>query len=168
MDKAIKNNAAARKMGRVKFLGEVMDDFVATAWAHKYGNMEARAATIANAAANANLKKEGYKVAKAIGQYARYGVAPSNIKMQVDERTGRPVSSTWSYSSQSGGDSSALELDYMADRALELIGRKTFGQDWDRLNATDKNEFASIVSNGGDDILKNRLNLRTDKDVSDQ
>ena len=139
VDKAIKANEAARKISRVRFLGEVMDDFVATAWAHKYGNMEARAATIANAQANANLKNEGYKVAKAIGQYSRYGVSEGNYskeeqkdpvtgKTKKDPVSGKDLPPIRSYSAQKGGDMSAVELDYMADRAFELIGRKKIGR----------------------------------------
>jgi len=47
-------------------IGESIDDFLTTAWAHKYGNLEAK--EIARANASANEKAESYKIARAVGQ----------------------------------------------------------------------------------------------------
>jgi len=47
-------------------VGEAIDDFLTTAWAHKYGNLEAKQIALANA--SANEKAESYKIARAVGQ----------------------------------------------------------------------------------------------------
>ena len=138
IDKSIEKNKAARKASRARFLGEVMEDFITTSWAYKYGNQEVQAAAVANA--TANQKQEAYKVAKAVGQYARYG-----------------VSTPYGQGAAKVQGAGAEELDYMADRSTQLIGRKTFGQDWDTLKTKDKEEFLLILSQGGDEVLKKEL-----------
>ena len=132
IDKSIDRNKAARKASRARYLGEAMEDFITTSWAYKYGNQEVQAAAVANATANEKL--ESFQVAKAVGQYSRYNV-------------GAPI----------GKGASNEDLDYMAERSLQLIGRKTFGQDWDTLNTANKEEFILIVSQAGDDVLEREL-----------
>ena len=66
VQKAMDNVKADRKAARARMLGETIDDFLTTAWAHKYGNLEAKQITLANA--SANEKSESYKVARAVGK----------------------------------------------------------------------------------------------------
>ena len=128
VDKVIKDNDAARKANRAKFLGEVMDDFITTSWAYKFGNKEVQNAAVANSVAN--QKAETYKIARSVGQYARSGV----------------------------GDAPAEDLDFMSERSLQLLGRETFGQGWDTLRKDEKDEFILVVSGGGGDAIARQLN----------
>ncbi len=107
IQKAMDNAKAERKAARARMVGEAIDDFLTTAWAHKYGNLEAK--QIARANASANERAESYKVARAAGQ----SVAPS-------------------------GDG-----DFMANRTVELLGQKTFGNRWFTMNDQEKLEFSS-------------------------
>jgi len=66
IQKAMDNAKADRKAARARMIGESIDDFLTTAWAHKYGNLEAK--EIARANASANEKAESYKIARAVGQ----------------------------------------------------------------------------------------------------
>ncbi len=66
VQRAINNAKADRKASRARMLGETMDDFLTTAWAHKYGDLEAKEIVLASAAARE--KAESYKIARAIGQ----------------------------------------------------------------------------------------------------
>ncbi len=128
VDKVIKDNDAARKANRAKFLGEVMDDFITTSWAYKFGNKDVQSAAVANSVAN--QKAETYKIARSVGQYARSGV----------------------------GDAPAEDLDFMSERSLQLLGRETFGQGWDTLRKDEKDEFILVVSGGGGDAIARQLN----------
>ena len=134
VDKVIKNNDAARKANRAKFLGEIMDDFITTSWAYKFGNKEIQSATVANSVAN--QKAETYKVARSVGQYSRSGV----------------------------GDAPSADLDFMSERSLQLLGRETFGQGWDTLRKDEKDEFILVVSGGGGDAIERELNLARGSD----
>jgi hypothetical protein len=66
IQKAMDNAKADRKAARARMIGESIDDFLTTAWAHKYGNLEAK--EIARANASANEKAESYKISRAVGQ----------------------------------------------------------------------------------------------------
>ncbi len=129
IDKVIKDNDAARKANRAKFLGETMEDFITTSWAYKFGNKEVQSAAVANSIANE--KAETYKIARSVGQYSRAGVA----------------------------DAPAEDLDFMSERSLQLLGRETFGQGWDTLGKKEKDEFILILSGGGGDAIERELNL---------
>lgn len=107
VQKAINNVKADRKAGRARMVGEAIDDFLTTAWAHKYGNLEAKQIALANA--SANEKAESYKIARAVGQ------------------------SVASYA----------ERDFVANRAVDLLGQKTFGNRWFTMNEQEKLDFSS-------------------------
>lgn len=126
VDNAIKRAKGLRKASRVRMLGEVMDDFLTTAWAHKFGDLEAQ--HIALASASANEKAESYKVAKAVGQSTR----PTERVVGMGGIT-TPVK---------GVD---VPKDFTVDRTLELIGRKTFGGNWDTLSESDKTKFTKFL-----------------------
>lgn len=137
VDKAIKERAEVRKRNRIAFLGESLGDFITTSWAYKYGNLEAQSAARANANANASLGREDFKVAKAVGQYS-----------SATLYSGRPGITV--------GPMQADNLDYMGSRALDLLGRKTFGNTWENMPDRDKNDFAMVISQteNGDKLLK--------------
>ncbi len=116
VQKSIDDINLARKQNKVRFLGEVMDDFLTTAWAHQYGDQEAK--EIALARAGANEKAEAYKVQRAIGQ---------NIRTD-----------------------SLSNSDFMRDRSIELIGRRTFGNKWDSMGEQEKYEFIEKFANEKD------------------
>jgi hypothetical protein len=118
-----------RKSSRVRMLGETMDDFITTAWAQKYGNLEAKKITLANA--SANEKTEAYKIAKAVGESHR----------PVEREAGPGLG----YRGVSQLDRSN---DFMIDRTIELMGSKTFRSDWDSLPESDKVKFANFLSRG--------------------
>lgn len=42
----------------------------------------------------------------------------------------------------------SFHYDYMSQRSLDLIGRKTFGDSWDTMSSADKSEFTQMVSGG--------------------
>ncbi len=107
IQKAMDRAEADRKAARARMIGEAIDDFLTTAWAHKYGNLEVKKIALANA--SANEKAEAYKVARAVGQ----SVAPSG------------------------------DRDFMANRTVELLGQKTFGNRWFTMNEQEKLEFSS-------------------------
>lgn len=107
IQKAMDNVKADRKAGRARMVGEAIDDFLTTAWAHKYGNLEAKQIALANA--SANEKAESYKIARAVGQ------------------------SVASYA----------ERDFVANRAVDLLGQKTFGNRWFTMNEQEKLDFSS-------------------------
>ena len=107
IQRAMDNVKADRKAARARMIGESIDDFLTTAWAHKYGNLEAK--QIAQANASANEKAESYKVARAVGQ---------SVTTSVDR-------------------------DFMANRTVELLGQKTFGNRWFTMNEQEKLEFSS-------------------------
>lgn len=119
VQKAIDRAKADRKAGQIRFLGEVMDDFLTTAWAHKYGDLEAK--EIALARASANEKDESYKVSRAIGQ---------NIRTDPKGTMGN--------------------LNFMRDRSLELIGKRTFGPSWDSMSEQEKYDFTERLTNTKD------------------
>lgn len=119
IDKATQRAKADRAAGRAKFLRETMQDFMTTAWAHKYGNREAQAASIASSLAH-EKKAEAYQVSRAIGEH-----------MVVKSREAK-ISS----------------VDYMAKRSIELLGRRTFGTSWNSMSDKDKGEFFQVISNG--------------------
>jgi len=102
-----------RRKGRALFLGGALTDFVANAWAHKYGNKEAQKAVLAGTVAN--QKAELYIVSRALGQYQR----------------GSPV---------------VTDLDFMSQRSFDLLGRKTFKDQWGNISQEDKNRFANLLS----------------------
>lgn len=116
VDDQRKRAAGIRKASRARFLSGVMDDLLATSWTYKYGNAETQAISLANG--TANQKMESYKVAEAFGQ---------------------------SYKETLGG-SQPGDLDFMADRSLQLLGRETFGSSWDSMSNIDKIEFTQLVS----------------------
>ncbi len=116
VDDQRKRAEGQRKASRARFLGGVMDDILTTAWAHKYGDTEAKAISLANA--TANEKTESYKIARALGE---------------------------SYKATLGGSQPGA-LDFMADRSVQLLARETFGSSWDSMNERDKIEFTQLVS----------------------
>jgi len=81
VQKAINNVKADRKAGRARMVGEAIDDFLTTAWAHKYGDLESKKIALANA--SANEKAEAYKISRAVGQ----SVASSLSRDFIDNRT---------------------------------------------------------------------------------
>ena len=107
IQKAMDNAKADRKAARARMIGESIDDFLTTAWAHKYGNLEAK--EIARANASANEKAESYKISRAVGQ---------SVTTSVDR-------------------------DFMANRTVELLGQKTFGNRWFTMSEQEKLEFSS-------------------------
>ncbi len=120
VQKSIDKAKAIRKASRTNFLGEAMDDFLTTAWAYEYGNLEAK--QIALARASANEKAESYKVSRAIGQ---------NIRSD-----------------------SLSNADFMRDRSLELVGRRTFGSAWDTMGYQAKDEFIEQLTKTGSVIKR--------------
>jgi len=107
IQKAMDNVKADRKAARARMIGESIDDFLTTAWAHKYGDLEAKQIALANA--SANEKAESYKISRAVGQ---------SVTTSVDR-------------------------DFMANRTVELLGQKTFGNRWFTMNDQEKLEFSS-------------------------
>lgn len=69
VQKQIDKAKTQRKASRIRFLGEAMDDFLATSIAHKYGDLEAKEIALANSEANQRI--DSYKVSRAIGQSVR-------------------------------------------------------------------------------------------------
>lgn len=137
-DKAIKTQKTVRGTQRAKFLGAAMDDFINTAWAHKFGNIEARAAMRGLAESN--------KVRRALGQYA--GAQAEGPK------------SRW-LNNKPSGKFAVTDLDFMAQRSLDLLGRETFGANWNTLSDADKVKFSELVSTGAKKSdIKNYLNGR--------
>jgi hypothetical protein len=107
IQKAMDNVKADRKAARARMIGESIDDFLTTAWAHKYGDLEAKQIALANA--SANEKAESYKISRAVGQ---------SVTTSVDR-------------------------DFMANRTVELLGQKTFGNRWFTMSEQEKLEFSS-------------------------
>ncbi|MDX9738834.1 MAG: hypothetical protein RBT33_00510 [Candidatus Dojkabacteria bacterium] len=126
--KAVTTQKAIRKSQRAMFLGAAMEDLVTSAWAHKYGNLEARAAIYGASVAN---RAESYKIERALGQFGASHKEDGVSKLQG---TGAP------------GRFSPKDLNFMADRSTDLLGSKTFGSNWNTLSDSDKAEFASQVS----------------------
>lgn len=124
-----------RKASRVRMLGETMDDFLTTAWAQKYGNLEAKKITLANA--SANEKTEAYKIAKALGESHRPVERKTDLGMRYRKSS--------EYSKVGQLDRSN---DSMIDRTIELMGRKTFRSNWDSLPNNDKVKFENILTRG--------------------
>ena len=120
---AIDDQRATRKATRAAFLGSFMMDYVTTGWAQKYGNAEIKAGGVANTVANS----EAYKVSRAVGQLTK--------TEQTDAFPTR-------------GTSYPNELDYMSQRSLDLLGKKTFGDRWNTMSSEDKSEFTMILSGG--------------------
>lgn len=126
----IKKRHMIRKSQRAKFLGAAMDDFINTAWVHKYGNLEAKAAIRAGIIAKES--EERYKVAKAMGEYAG---TQTEAPKTIPQRNAIP------------GRFAVGDKDFMANRSLDLLGRKTFGElAWSRLSNSDKDDFTHLVS----------------------
>ena len=126
---SIDDAKATNKASRIRFLGEMMDDFLTTSWAHEYGDLEAKQIMLARA--SANEKDEKYKVSRAIGQ---------NIRTET-----------------------LMNVDFMRDRSLELIGRRTFGSAWDTMGNQEKADFTNRLTNSGAFIKKDP---KTGKDMA--
>ncbi len=128
VQKAADRAKAIRKASRVRMLAEATDDFLTTAWAHKYGDLEAKRITRANASANERV--ESYRVSRALGQSLR----------PVERKTGLGITTP------------IVELDrtndFMVDRAVELIGQRTFGSRWSTLPEDKKAKFSEYITKG--------------------
>jgi len=107
IQKAMDNVKADRKAARARMIGESIDDFLTTAWAHKYGDLEAKQIALANA--SANEKAEAYKISRAVGQSV----------------------------------ASSLSRDFIDNRTVESLGRKTFGNRWFTMDEQEKLKFSS-------------------------
>lgn len=125
----IKKNKGIRSTSRARFMGAVMEDFIATAWAQKYGNQEVKNVMRATATAN-EIEREKYRTSRALGQYLSTHTEDKPSVVLENKIPGRRYEP---------------DLDYMADRSLELLGRKTFGASWQTMNANDKLEFSKIT-----------------------
>lgn len=129
-DKAVKVQKAIRKTQRVTFLGAMMDDFITSGWAHKYGNLEAQRAVFG---ANVANRYESYKIERAFGQFSG-----SHAEDPPSKTQGTSVP----------GKFSPRDLNFMAERSFDLLGNETFGANWGNLSVEEKGAFASMVSGG--------------------
>lgn len=152
-DKAITIQKAVRKTQRATFLGAMMDDFVTSAWAHKYGDLEAQRAVFGTNVAN---RSESYKIGRALGQFGG-----SHAEDPASKRLGTSVP----------GKFSPRDLNFMAERSFQLLGNETFGTSWGNLSVEEKGDFASMVSGGIEmsniDDIKNELRRRYANTVPD-
>lgn len=137
IEKAVNTNKAIRRSQRAKFLGATMEDFVTTAWAQKYGDLEAKAAVRGTIAAN---DAESYKIRRALGQY---GASHSGDEVSPIQGTRTP------------GRFSLTELDFMAKRSADLLGRQVFSN-WDSMGKDERFRFTEMISGG-----KKRLEIRS-------
>jgi len=157
IQKAMNNAKADRKAARARMIGESIDDFLTTAWAHKYGDLESKKIALANA--SANEKAEAYKISRAVGQSVASSLSRDFIDNRTVESLGRKTfGNRWftmdeqeklKFSSKLGAESnrkeieSSVDRDFMANRTVELLGQKTFGNRWFTMNEQEKLEFSS-------------------------
>ncbi|MGI6423243.1 MAG: M23 family metallopeptidase [Candidatus Dojkabacteria bacterium] len=141
-DKAIKTQNAIRKSQRALFLGALAEDVITTAWAHKYGDEEAKRAVLGGTISRA----DSYAIERALGQYGASHSGDPQSKIQ-----GTAV----------GGRFSPRDLDFMANRSFELLGRKTFGSSWLSLSEKDKADFSKLLGESGPDgsLANSRLEV---------
>lgn len=123
VDKAIKKGQTIRKSQRARFIGEFIDDYLTTAWAQKYGNLEAKKIALASGSARDRFQK--HKIARAVGQSSR-GFDPRG--------RGTP------------GATSLQERDFMLNRSVDLIGERTFGERWYKMPEAERNDFMDILT----------------------
>ncbi len=135
--KAADRAKAIRKASRVRMLGEAADDFLTRAWAHKYGDLEAK--EIARANASANERVESYKISKALGESVR----------PVEREVGLGITAAVPERDRIN--------DFMIDRTVELIGQRTFGSSWNSMPEDRKIKFSQFVTKGrGEDKPRGR------------
>lgn len=126
VDNVIKKGQGIRKAQRARFLGEFMDDYLTTAWAHKYGDLEVKKIALANA--SAGEKSEGYKIGRAIGQSTRGFDYKANVGLGKQ------------------GASDIGERNFMLNRSVDLLGSRTFGSRWNQMGNNEKDEFMRVLS----------------------
>lgn len=149
-DKAITIQKAVRKTQRFTFLGAMMDDFATSSWAHKYGNLEAQRAVFG---ANVANRYESYKVERALGQFGGAHFEDDSSKRQGTKVPGR---------------SSPRDLNFMAERSYDLLGRETFGDNWMNMSVQEKGDFSRLVSSGNEvDAIKAELRKRYAQSIPD-
>ncbi len=145
VSKALQKAEGNRRAMRATFLGEAMKEFVASGWAHKYGDIEARKAVYG---ASIGVRKpiqptettrqrknreyqESYVVSKAFGEYK-----------------GRNATAMGNQS-------------FMANRSTELMRRRLIkDSEWGALSEDDRQSFMTAVVNGDASIesfLKSRF-----------
>lgn len=127
INKLIEDRNATRKAQRATYLGGMIDDFITTAWAHKYGNLEAKSAIYGNIL----NKEKSYEISRAMGQYGGLHSEDPSSKLQGSGVPGRSV---------------LHDSDFMVNRSFDLLGRKVFNQRWDSLSVSEKNEFSQMLS----------------------
>jgi len=120
VSKSVATTKAIRKSMRAKFAGQAMTDLVNAAWARKYGDLEAQSMVIAT---GASRRLEG----------------------ELRKDRGYKVSSA--IGQMAGGRSTDTDKHLMADRAAELIARRTFSN-WEEIaEGSDKREdFLNLIS----------------------
>ena len=131
VDKQMQRAQSIRKAQRVRMFGEFMDDYLTTAWAHKYGNLEAKKIALANG--SANERAESHIIGRAVGQSVR------GFDSNANRKAGTP------------GGSNPLERDFMLNRSVDLLGERTFGQKWFNMGKDEKADFVKILT-GTDEL----------------
>ncbi|NLZ24811.1 hypothetical protein GX888_03665, partial [Candidatus Dojkabacteria bacterium] len=128
--KSIRNAQAAL------YLGGTLSSFMTTAWARDFGNKEVLKASLGSMVAD--KRGESYKIARALGQYVE----------SKDDLLGSGVKKPpLAFGQDVFRIKHETHLDFMAERASDLLGRGTFGKEgWKNLDSRDKTEFVRILS----------------------
>ena len=127
LKKLVDDRQATRRAQRATYMGGLIDDFLTTAWAHKYANLEAKSAIYGNVLS----KQKRYEISKAMGQYGGIHSEDSPSRLQGTSVPGRSI---------------IHDADFMIDRSLDLLGRKVFDQRWDTLSIVEKDAFSRMIS----------------------
>ena len=135
-NKAIAREKATRSTQKAIFMGGALDDFIYSAWAQKYGNLEVKKALYGNSVAKDTQKAaERYKIQEALGQYA---AAPRD-RSALSRLQETPVM----------GRQSAVDTNFMASRSAELIATKVFEpRVWENMSDAEKGEFSDMLAQG--------------------
>lgn len=109
VEKAIQRNQGIRKSMRAAYLGKFTEDFIASGWAKKYGNLEAQRAIYGTSIAR-NSKEESYAVQRAIGEFKAEKSTPGYMANRSAELLRRKLISDAQWNTLSNDEKEEFNL----------------------------------------------------------
>lgn len=134
IEKSVAKSQAIRKSQRAMFMGAAVTDFVTAGWARKYADLESQKAiygtTVARKIKN-EQEKQRQLISKAVGQAATtHGERGGIFGTQPVQGIFHPN-----------------DLDFMANRSAELLGKHIFKENvWNSMSPDEKKEFLIVAS----------------------
>jgi hypothetical protein len=127
VEKSIQRNQGIRKSMRAAYLGKFTEDFIASGWARKYGNLEAQRAVYGTSIAR-NSRDESYSVQRAIGEFKAEKSTPGYMVNRSAELLRRKLISDTQWSNLTNAEKEQFNLALLKedswDKDLESLGRQ--------------------------------------------